>query len=106
MSQYYDRYNQFKVNGTYKPLPFIKIKSKSTDKQVEYLVDRDRLDKLSQEYYGSPYYGWLILLANPQFGGLEFNIVDQSIIVIPYPFDESLQQYINEVNNYKKFYGI
>ena len=106
MSQYYDRYNQFRVNGTYKPLPFIKIESKSTDKQVEYLVDRDRLDKLSQEYYGSPYYGWLILLANPQFGGLEFNIVDQSIIVIPYPFDESLQQYINEVNNYKKFYGI
>ena len=106
MSQYYDRYNQFKVNGTYKPLPFIKIESKSTDKQVEYLVDRDRLDKLSQEYYGSPYYGWLILLANPQFGGLEFNIVDQSIIVIPYPFNDSLQQYINEVNNYKKFYGI
>lgn len=106
MSQYYDRYNQFKVNGTYKPLPFIKIESKSTDKQVEYLVDRDRLDKLSQEYYGAPYYGWLILSANPQFGGLEFNILDQSIIVIPYPFNDSLQQYINEVNNYKKFYGI
>jgi len=106
MSQYYDRYNQFKVNGTYKPLPFIKIESKSTDKQVEYIVDRDRLDKLSQEYYGSPYYGWLILSANPQFGGLEFNIVDRSIIVIPYPFNDSLQQYINEVNNYKKFYGI
>ena len=49
MSQYFDRYNQFKVNGTYKPLPFIKIESKSSDKQVEYLVDRDRLDKLSQE---------------------------------------------------------
>jgi hypothetical protein len=25
-------------------------------------------------YYNNPYGGWLIMLANPEFGGLEFNI--------------------------------
>jgi hypothetical protein len=36
-------------------------------------------------YYNNPYGGWLIMLANPEFGGLEFNIPNQTVIRIPFP---------------------
>jgi hypothetical protein len=50
MAEYYDRYGDFKINGEVKPLPFIKIPPKSTDKIIPYLKNRDRMDKLSQSY--------------------------------------------------------
>jgi hypothetical protein len=104
--EYYDRYQKFKVNGKYKPLPFIKLDPKPTDKTVVYRSQFSRLDKLSQSYYGNPYHGWLILLANPQYGGVEENIPDDEIIIIPFPFRDSLQQYIDKVEEYKTLYGI
>jgi hypothetical protein len=104
--EYYDRYQKFKVNGKYKPLPFIKLDPKPSDKSVVYRSQFSRLDKLSQSYYGNPYHGWLILLANPQYGGVEENIPDDEIIIIPFPFRDSLQQYIDKVEEYKTLYGI
>ncbi len=104
--EYYDRYQKFKVNGKYKPLPFIKLDPKPSDKSVVYRSQFSRLDKLSQNYYGNPYHGWLILLANPQYGGVEENIPDDEIIIIPFPFRDSLQQYIDKVEEYKTLYGI
>jgi hypothetical protein len=104
--EYYDRYQKFKVNGSYKPLPFIKLDTKPTDKTVVYRSQFSRLDKLSQIYYDNPYHGWLILLANPQYGGVEENIPDDEIIVIPFPFRDSLQVYIDKVEEYKTLYGI
>ena len=104
--EYYDRYQKFKVNGSYKPLPFIKLDTKPTDKTVVYRSQFSRLDKLSQIYYDNPYHGWLILLANPQYGGVEENIPDKEIIRIPFPFRDSLQQYIDKVEEYKTLYGI
>ena len=103
--EYYDRYQQFKVNGKYKPLPFIKIEPKGSDKKVVYHSEKTRLDKLSQQYYDSPYYGWLIMLANSQYGGVEEDIPNNEIIRIPFPFRDSIQQYIGEVNNYEILYG-
>lgn len=104
--EYYDRYQKFKVNGSYKPLPFIKLDAKPTDKTVVYRSQFSRLDKLSQIYYDNPYHGWLILLANPQYGGVEENIPDDEIIVVPFPFRDSLQLYIDKVEEYKTLYGI
>jgi hypothetical protein len=104
--EYYDRYNQFRIDGKYKNLPFIKMESKGTDKTVVWKINRDRMDKLSQEYYGNPFHGWLIMLANPQYGGLEDNIPDGEIIRVPYPFRDSLQQYIRQVQQYDSLYGI
>ena len=104
--EYYYRYQKFKVNGSYKPLPFIKLDTKPTDKTVVYRSQFSRLDKLSQIYYDNPYHGWLILLANPQYGGVEENIPDDEIIVIPFPFRDSLQVYIDKVEEYKTLYGI
>ncbi len=103
--EYYDRYQRFKVDGGYKMIPFIKIKPKQSDKTVVYHAQRTRMDKLSQQYYDNPYHGWLIMLANPQYGGVEENIPDNEIIRIPFPFRDSLQQYIEGVNEYERLYG-
>jgi hypothetical protein len=103
---YYDRYKEFRGNGGVKVLPFIKIPEKSTDKLDVYKTGKTRFDKLSQKHYGNPYHGFLILLANPEYGGLEFDIPDGSIIRIPFPFKQTLQQYEEEVNKYIQLYGI
>ena len=106
MSEYFDRYTEFKIDGNVKPLPFIKIPPKSTDKIIPYLKGRDRMDKLSQSYYNNPYYGWLIMAANPEYGGIEFDIPNNSFIRLPFPLKQSIQQYIEQVNNYKRLNGI
>ncbi len=105
MGVYFDRYEKFRENGKILPMPFINIPVESTDKSVTYKLTKTRLDKLSQSYYNNPYHGFLIMLANPQFGGLEFNIKDGEIIRIPYPFESALERYIQQVNNYKTLYG-
>lgn len=105
MATYFDRYEQFRGNGEVKPIPGIKIPVESTDKRVVYKLGRSRMDKFSQEYYGNPYHGWLIMLANPQFGGMEFNIPDGETIRIPFPFTNAIERYILEVKKYKQLYG-
>ena len=104
-TEYYNRYQKFNFNGKYTPLPFIKIEPKSSDKTVLYRQTQSRMDKLSQEYYGNPYHGWLIMLANPQYGGVEESIPNNEIIRIPFPFKDSLQQYISEVQKHQKLNG-
>jgi len=72
---------------------------------VVYKIGETRLDILSQKYYNNPYHGWLILLANPQYGGLEFDIKNREVLRIPFPFNSAVERYLNEVENYKSLYG-
>lgn len=106
MPNYFDRYANFNINGTTVTLPFIRIEEKSTDREITYIQGRDRTDKLSQRFYGNPYCGWLIMLANPQYGGLEFLIPDRTILRVPYPYTDSLQQYLNNIQKFDQLYGI
>ena len=103
--QYYNRYNGFLNNGEQTVVPYVTLPSKSTDKRYIYKVGQSRLDKLSQQYYGAASFGWLILQANPIFGGQEWNISDGSILTIPFPLIASLQDYKNELENYFFYYG-
>jgi hypothetical protein len=105
MPRYYDRYEDFRINNTIKPMPGLVLTQTPSDKSVVYNLGQTRLDKLSNTYYNSPYFGWLIMSANPQYGGLEFLIPDQSLIVIPFPFEDAINRYIQLVNNYKLLYG-
>lgn len=105
MPTYYDRYIGFRANSNMKPIPGINIPEESTDKTMMYKQGLSRLDKLSQMYYNNPYTGWLIMLANPQYGGLEFNIPDMTLIRIPYPFDSAVSRYTTQVRIYKSLYG-
>jgi hypothetical protein len=103
--QYYDRYKDFRINNEIKTLPFIKIKKRDTDIIIEYKKNKTRLDIVSNTYYGTPYYGWLILLANPRYG-LEFDIPDGSRIRVPFPLINVLQDYNEFVKNYDVLYKI
>ena len=62
---YFDRYQFFIDDGKFRIVPGIEIAIKGTDKYIQYKKGKDRLDKMSQEYYGSPTFGWLILQSNP-----------------------------------------
>ena len=102
---YYNRYSQFAINGEQTVVPFVQLPQKVTDKAYIYKVGRSRLDRVSQEYYGSPVFNWLILQANPQFGGVENTIYDGAILIIPFPLIPSLQDYKSAVDNYFYYYG-
>lgn len=103
--QYWNRYSDFLINGEQTVVPFVKVAQKTTDKTYIYKVGRSRLDVVSQEFYNSPYFGWLILQANPQFGGLENNIYDGAVLLIPFPLLPSLQDYKSAINEYFYYYG-
>jgi hypothetical protein len=105
MAEYVDRYSSFRVNSGMKPIPGITIPQSDSDKNMIYKQGLTRLDKLSNMYYNNPYSGWLIMLANPEFGGLEFNIPDMTLIRIPFPFDSAVSRYITQVRNHKALYG-
>lgn len=105
MAQYYDRYKSFRTNSLIEPVAGIIIPQSSDDKTVVYKKGVSRLDKISNDYYNNAYSGWLIMLANPQFGGLEFNIPDETIIRVPYPFNDAINRYITQVSRYKQLYG-
>ena len=102
---YYNRYGQFLLNGEQTVVPGLNLPRKSTDIKYVFRAGVSRLDKISQEYYGSPFFGWLILQANPQFGGLENNIYDGAILTVPFPLVASLQDYKASIENYFYYYG-
>lgn len=105
MAQYYDRYKSFRTNSLIEPVAGIIIPQTGDDKSVVYKKGLSRLDKISNDYYNNAYSGWLIMLANPQYGGLEFNIPDEAIIRVPYPFNDAINRYITQVSRYKQLYG-
>lgn len=105
MSFYFDRYKDFRINGEIKPLPRIIIPTLATDKTVVYKQGVTRFDVLSNTYYNNPYHGYLIMLANPQFGGMEFDIPDNEIIRIPFPFESALERYNFAVKQHKFLNG-
>jgi hypothetical protein len=104
-NQYYDRYEEFVKDGSFRIVPGLELPIKSTDKYLQYKKGKHRLDVLSQEYYGTPLFSWLILQANPLLGSIEFEIPDNSYLRIPFPLLTSLQDYKNGVDLYSKYYG-
>jgi len=102
---YYNRYNNFLINGNQTVVPYVNIPQKGSDKRYIYREGISRLDKVSQEYYGTPLFGWLILAANPIYGGIEWFIPDNSVLTIPYPLIASLQDYEAQLNNHFFYYG-
>lgn len=104
-TNYFDRYQFFVDDGKFRIVPGIEIPIKGTDKYVQYRKGKDRLDKLSQEYYDTPTFGWLIMMSNPQIGGMEFEIPDNFLLRIPFPLISSLQDYKRGVELYSLYYG-
>jgi len=86
-------------------VPSIVLTPKSSDRKIVYKVGKTRLDKLSDQFYGSPYYGWLIMQANSTYGGQEWNIPDGTIITVPFPLMQSLEDYKSKLDQHFLYYG-
>lgn len=102
---YLDRYNDFVINGDNKTQPYIFIPEVNGDKYIKYKKRVDRMDILSNRYYNNPYHGFLIMMANPQYGGMEFDIPNGALIRIPFPFESALERFNRVKNNYISLYG-
>ena len=102
--KYWNRYSDFLLNGEQTVVSYVQLPSKSSDKNYIYIVGQSRLDKVSQLYYNTPYFGWLIQAANPQYSGDEYSIPDGAVLTIPFPLVASLQDYKNTYENYFFYY--
>lgn len=101
----FDRYATFKGNGKVGIVPYVKITEKKTDKYIRFDKKTMRLDIISHKYYGSPDYAWLIMQSNPEYGSIENFIDDGVVLRIPYPLDETLNRYLNDLIKHKELNG-
>lgn len=95
----YNRYSSLKTNGI---VPFVKLPNNSTDKYINWSVMDSRYDKISEKYYGNPFYDIFLILGNSDFVS-EYDIPDGTLIRIPFPlakvkadYEEILLQQINQ----------
>jgi len=102
----FNRYSKLIENGECKMMPGIKIPIKSTDKSIRWNKTTHRLDYLSDKYYQLPTEGWLIQMANPEHGTDEFDFPNGVLIRIPYPYQASLQSFIDELIKFDNKIGI
>jgi hypothetical protein len=102
----FNRYGKLYKNGKVLKMPNIEINLRDTDYYVNYERGKSRLDLISYEYYGDSSFDWLILLANPNVAGLEFNIPDNTMLRIPFPLKLVLEEYNNKIDSYDIIYGI
>lgn len=100
VSGYYDRYKSFRIDGDIMKIPYIEIDKSSSDLYIKFEKSRMRLDALSYKYYGDANYGWLLMMANPQFGSMEFEIPDGVLFRIPYPLQTAIISYERNVKEY------
>ena len=100
----FDRYSSFNANGKLKIVPFIKITKKGSDRYIIYNKKTMRLDKISNDFYNNPDFGWLIMQSNPEYGSIENFLPDGILLRIPFPLEETLNTYLNDITKYKELY--
>jgi hypothetical protein len=100
----YNRYAQLiKSNGTTDLMPFVNLPINQSDKYETWNTQYSRLDKLSQKYYGNPFYDFLILYANPSFV-TEWDIPDGYLIRVPFPLQKVKADYENALTTFRLQY--
>ena len=101
----YIDYNRYAIlnndNGTTDPMPFVYLPINSSDKYEYWNSNFSRLDKLSQKYYGNPFYDFLILYGNPEYV-TEFDVPDGALIRIPFPLQKAKSDYEAILTSIKK----
>jgi hypothetical protein len=101
---YYNRYSKYEGNGKIGFIPYLPINQKSTDKSVLFEKGKTQLNIVSNTYYGSPYFEWLLRYANVSLGADEFEWPDNSIIVIPYPLLDTINELQTKIEQYQNRY--
>ncbi len=98
----YDRYAILRnSDGTIDPMPFVNLPINASDKYENWNPNFSRYDKLSQKYYGNPFYDFLIQQANPQYIS-EFDVLDGATIRIGFPLNKIKADYEAALIAYKK----
>ncbi len=91
--QDYKRYETLKnTDGTTDSMPFVNLPSNPSDKFEYWNTNFSRMDKISQKYYGNPFYDFLILYANNIYLN-EFDIPDGALIRVPFPLSKVKADY-------------
>jgi hypothetical protein len=97
----YDRYAILtNSNGTTGTMPYVNLPQNASDKFESWNTEYSRLDKLSQKYYGSPFYDFFILYASGYLS--EFDIPDGTLIRIPFPLNKVKSDYENALATYRQ----
>ena len=98
----YDRYAILKnADGTIDSMPFVNLPINSSDKYEYWNSETSRMDKISQKYYGNPFYDFIILYGNAIYVN-EFDIPDNALIRIPFPLNKAKADYEAILSAYKK----
>jgi len=98
----YKRYSILKnTDGTTDAMPFVNLPVNPSDKYEYWNPEFNRMDKLSQKYYGTPFYDFLILYANRIYLN-EFDIPDNALIRIPFPLVKAKADYEAALTAFKK----
>lgn len=101
----YVDYNRYSIlandNGTTEPMPFVNLPINQSDKYENWNTEFSRLDKLSQKYYGNPFYDFLILYGNNIYVS-EFDIPDNAVVRIPFPLNKVKADYEAALTQFKK----
>ena len=100
----FDRYAKVRMNGTIGIVPSITIPKSGSDYYETFERGKMMLNDMSYRYYGNPNYDWLIMLANPEYGSMEFNIPEGAELRIPYPLQNAIQYYNSAIDNYNRLY--
>ena len=101
---YYSIYIPFRINEKLTDIPFVKLPTKSTDLTHVWNKLSDRMDTVSEQFYSNPFGGKFILMANATICKNEDEIPDGTILVIPFPYNDALQRWLNEVEKLKQYY--
>ena len=98
----YDFYRFLVKQGdnTLNNMPPIEIDARESDKRVTYNKGFTRLDRIAGDIYEDETLTKLILWANPEYA-YEFDIPDGTVIRVPFPKNDVLQEVTRKINTHK-----
>lgn len=95
-------YSLFRQGEEWLNIPFIEVPVQVSDKPMTYIPGESLMTKISQKYYGNPFMGKFIMIANPHLGADEFSITEEVVIRIPFPLNAALTLFSQSINLYLK----
>jgi len=100
-----NRYSKMVTDGKIVRLPLVSLGKRETDYFEVYRKNKSSLDNISYKYYDDPNYVWIIMLANQDYGSLEYEIPDGAILRIPFPLESAINEYNTKLDRMMSMYG-
>lgn len=81
-----------------KDMPPVSIQKRKTDKFISYDRSKNRLDYIAGQVYSDETLGRIIMWANPEYF-IEFDIPSGTILRIPFPLNDVINEIVQQINN-------